>query len=150
MVTTHPPAYYFEGYVRLPMGISSYVTGTRREMEIGYNRLLQKIFLTWINDLIILMTAFLNFDAVQEKRGWEWNIFKNLWRYFRRFLSVKDIFSKWANTGLFLFIFILFRHKFYRKNCRLQGYSNSDRPSRRQARWPLDHRGGPVFLTRRD
>ena len=44
-----------------------------------------------------------------------------------------------ANPGLFLFIFVLFKYKFYRKNCRREQYSNSDHRSRRRARWPLDH-----------
>ena len=51
--------------------------------------------------------------------------------------------KKRANSGLFLFIFVLFKHKFYRKNCRRQQDSNSDRWSRRRARWPLDHHHGP-------
>ena len=46
---------------------------------------------------------------------------------------------KWTYPGLFLFIFVLFKHKFYRKNCRLQQDLNSDRWSRRRGRWPLDH-----------
>ena len=44
---------------------------------------------------------------------------------------------------LFWFIFVLFKHKFYRKYRRLQWDSNSDRQSRRRARWPLDHHHGP-------
>ena len=48
-------------------------------------------------------------------------------------------FFKWANPGLFSFIFVLFRHIFYRKNCGLLQDLNSDRRSRRQACWPLDH-----------
>ena len=43
------------------------------------------------------------------------------------------LFFKWAYPGHILFIFILFQHKFYRKNRRLQGDSNSDRQIRRQA-----------------
>ena len=42
--------------------------------------------------------------------------------------------KKRANPGLVLLIFVLFKHKFYRKNCRLQQDSNSDRRSRRLAR----------------
>ena len=38
-----------------------------------------------------------------------------------------------------LFYFVLFKRKFYRKNCRLQRDSNSDCRSARQAHWPLDH-----------
>ena len=41
--------------------------------------------------------------------------------------------KKWSNSGPFLFIFVLFKHKFYRKNCRCQRDLNSDRWSRRQA-----------------
>ena len=51
-------------------------------------------------------------------------------------------FFKCANPGHFLFIFVHFKHKFYRKNCRRQQDSNSDRRSSRQARWPLDHHHG--------
>ena len=32
-------------------------------------------------------------------------------------LGKKMYFEKWANPGLFLFIFVLFKHKVYRKNC---------------------------------
>ena len=39
-------------------------------------------------------------------------------------------------------IFNLLQHTFYRKNCRRQRDSNSDRRTRRQARWPLDHHHG--------
>ena len=42
--------------------------------------------------------------------------------------------EKRATPGLFQFIFVLFKHKFYRKNCRLQRDSNSYHRSRRQAR----------------
>ena len=40
-------------------------------------------------------------------------------------------------------LFLFFKHKFYRKICRRQQDSNSDRRSRRQARWPLDHHHDP-------
>ena len=54
----------------------------------------------------------------------------------------------WANPGLFLFIFVFDKLKFYRKSWRRQQDSNSDRESRKQARWPLDHHTAPtrVFL----
>ena len=57
-----------------------------------------------------------------------------------------ELLFKWTNSGLFLLIFILFKHKFYRKNCRLQWNSNSGHQNRR-ARWPLDHHHhhGPKF-----
>ena len=42
-------------------------------------------------------------------------------------------FKKWANPGLFLFIFVLFTNKFYRKNCRFQQDSNLDCRRRRRA-----------------
>ena len=41
----------------------------------------------------------------------------------------------------FLFVFVVFKHKFYKKNSRLQRDSNSYCQSRRLARWPLDHHG---------
>ena len=44
---------------------------------------------------------------------------------------------KWANPGLFLFIFVLFKHIFTEKTLRLQQDSNFDRRSRRRAR--CDH-----------
>ena len=44
-------------------------------------------------------------------------------------------------------IFVLFKHKFYRKNCRLQQDSNSDCRSRRLVCWPLDHHHGPKTTT---
>ena len=44
-----------------------------------------------------------------------------------------------------LFIFFLFKHKFYRKILyRRQRDSNLDCQSRRQACWPLDHLHGPM------
>ena len=54
--------------------------------------------------------------------------------------------KKWPTPASFLFIFVLFKHKFYRKNCRLQQDSNLDHRSWRQARWPLDHHHSP-YLT---
>ena len=36
-------------------------------------------------------------------------------------LRIAIIFFKWANHGLFLFIFILFKHKFYRKTVGVSG-----------------------------
>ena len=59
---------------------------------------------------------------------------------------VFHFFKNWANTVLFLFIFVLFKHKFHRKNCRRQRNSNSDRRRGRWACWPLDHHHrGPRF-----
>ena len=56
-------------------------------------------------------------------------------------------FSLVAKPGLFLFIFVLFKHKFYGKNCCLMCNSNSDSGNRRQACWPLDpHNGPPIGL----
>ena len=52
-------------------------------------------------------------------------------------------FFKWANSGHFLFIFVLFKHKLYRNNCWLQRDSNSDCQSKRRARWPHDHHHVP-------
>ena len=42
-------------------------------------------------------------------------------------------------------LFVLLKHKFYRKYCRHWQDSNSDRRSRRQARWPLGHHHLPQF-----
>ena len=42
-------------------------------------------------------------------------------------------FKKWSHPGP---PFVFFKHKFYRKNCRLQLDSNLDRRKRRRARWP--------------
>ena len=61
---------------------------------------------------------------------------------FRMCHCPNNSFFKWANSGLFLLIFVLFKHKFYRKNCRLQRDSNSDRQRRWRARWPLNHHHG--------
>ena len=63
------------------------------------------------------------------------NILKllNAWGFIPPDHVVKDGFFKWTNPGHFLFIFVLFKHKFYRKNCMLQWDSNSDRWSRRRA-----------------
>ena len=55
-------------------------------------------------------------------------------------------FFKCANPGHFLFIFVHFKHKFYRKNCRRQQDSNSDHRSRKPALWPLDHHHAPYYL----
>ena len=70
------------------------------------------------------------------------NILKllNAWGFIPPDHVVKDGFFKWTNPGLFLFIFVLLKHKFYRKNCRLQLDSNSDRRSMYKAStlttWP--------------
>ena len=56
-------------------------------------------------------------------------------------------FKKWAHPCLLLFIFVLFKHKIYRKTSKLQRDSNSDRQSRRRANWPLDHHHGPWYMT---
>ena len=56
--------------------------------------------------------------------------------------DLREFFKEWAKPGLFLFIFVLFKHKFYRKNCRYQQDSNSDRRNRRRACWPLNHHHG--------
>ena len=53
---------------------------------------------------------------------------------FRMCHCPNNSFFKWANSGLFLLIFVLFKHKFYRKNCRLQRDSNLDHRSRRRSR----------------
>ena len=53
-----------------------------------------------------------------------------------------------ANPGLFLFIFVHFIYKFYRKNCKCQRDSNSDRRSRRRSHWHtdhFDHHHGPII-----
>ena len=55
----------------------------------------------------------------------------------------QQFFKIWAEHVLFLFIFVLFKHNFYRKKISLRLDSNSDRRSRRQAGWPLDHHHGP-------
>ena len=55
---------------------------------------------------------------------------------------------KWANPGLLLIIFVLFKQKFYSKKCRLQQDSNSDFRSRRRSRWSLNHGSNwlPIWL----
>ena len=54
-------------------------------------------------------------------------------------------FLKWAYSGLFWFIFVLSKHKFYRKNCRRQWDANSDRQSRGWARWAQIYFQHPKF-----
>ena len=49
--------------------------------------------------------------------------------------------TKKANLCLFFVFFVLFYHRFYRRNCSHQKDSNSDRENRRWACWPLDHYG---------
>ena len=41
---------------------------------------------------------------------------RSAWRF-----NYPNFFKKWANPGLFLFIFILFKHKFYRKTAGING-----------------------------
>ena len=54
------------------------------------------------------------------------------------------LFLKMGQPPRPLFVYYCcFKHKFYRKNCRCQQDLNSDRRSRRQARWPLDHTTAP-------
>ena len=59
-------------------------------------------------------------------------------------ILVQCLFKKWAS---FCFIFVLFNKNFTEKFCRSQRDSNSDRRSRRRARWPLDHHHGPKNTT---
>ena len=54
------------------------------------------------------------------------------------------LFLKMGQSQPLFVYFVLFKHKFYRKNCRRQQDSNSDLWSRRRARWPLDHHHGPL------
>ena len=53
-----------------------------------------------------------------------------------------SIILKWANLGLFLFIFGPKKY-YFTKNCRLHWDLNSNRQIRRQAHWPLDWQHGP-------
>ena len=57
-----------------------------------------------------------------------------LWSRILNLLIEVVNFFKWANPGLFRFIFV---EHFTEKNWRLLWYTNSDRWSRREARWPL-------------
>ena len=54
-------------------------------------------------------------------------------------------FKKMGQPRPLLFVFILFKHKFYKKNCRRQHDSNSDRWSSKWVRWPLDHQHMSYF-----
>ena len=57
-------------------------------------------------------------------------------QYKKYFITLFNLFyfKNWANPGLFFVYFRYFQQQFYRKNCRLQRESNSDRRSRRRAR----------------
>ena len=46
--------------------------------------------------------------------------------------------DEWANPGLFC-LFWFYSNTIIHKNCRLQWDSNTDRRSRMEVRWPLDH-----------
>ena len=47
--------------------------------------------------------------------------------FYMNFWTIEThFFKKWANPGLFLFIFVLFKHTFHRNNCRHQRDSYSD------------------------
>ena len=59
-------------------------------------------------------------------------------------VSTQNFFLKMGQSQPLFVYFVLFKHKFYRKNCRRQQDSNSDLWSRRRARWPLDHHHGPL------
>ena len=50
--------------------------------------------------------------------------------------SIHYLFLNPANDSTLTFIFVLFKHTFYRENCRFQQDSNSDCLSRRRARLP--------------
>ena len=63
----------------------------------------------------------------------------------KKYVKMIWYFFRWANLGLFLQIFVLFKHKFYGNNFRLQQDSNSYCQNRRQACCPLDHLHGPIF-----
>ena len=55
------------------------------------------------------------------------------------------VLKNWPTPAYFC-LFSFFSTTNLQKNCRLQRESNSDRRSRRQAPWPLDHHLGPNWL----
>ena len=67
----------------------------------------------------------------------------SVWRTYlqnARAMELQSFFKNGPTPASFCLFPFFFKHKFYSKNCRLQLHSNSDRRSRRGARWPLDHR----------
>ena len=63
--------------------------------------------------------------------------------YVSEVLSInRSIFLKKWDNPIFFVYFRSFQIQFVQNNCRRQRDSNSDRRSRRRARWPLDHHHG--------
>ena len=134
------------------------------------SKVVEKIFKRFKFTLMPLLLIFdtSNFDKSNRKKKIGYSLFLANWKTCKRSLQLNvislnqqslphSLFSnaestvcavnmssfKWANNCFFLFIFVLFKHKFYRKNCRLQLDSKSDCRSRRPTCWPLDHHQCP-------
>ena len=72
--------------------------------------------------------GFFNFSCLEQK---DFNV-----------SEIVTFFKKMGQPWPLLFVFVLFKHKFYKRNCRLERDLNSDCWCRRRICWPLDHPHG--------
>ena len=126
--------------------IQSNQSKTSRKAQLYTNELLSNLF---------RFAGFIQMNKMVSNVGWQSDQIRRnfatlvqiLWPKLRGYLVLGKMLSYYCNlfwlmgaNFLFLmdlplpllFIFVLFKHKFYRKNCRRQRDSNSDRRSRRR------------------
>ena len=97
--------------------------------------LIQLLCLCGISNILICLVK--SEVVKQEVSATQWYFpLKSKWVFFLSFLNG-------PTPASFLFLFSFFSITILQKNCRPQRDSNSDRWSRRRARWPLDHHHGP-------
>ena len=165
--TTPPPKIPIDAFQKSKMKLDLIDLKIKINLE---SKVVEKIFKRFKFTLMPLLLIFdtSNFDKSNRKKKIGYSLFLANWKTCKRSLQLNvislnqqslphSLFSnaestvcavnmssfKWANNCFFLFIFVLFKHKFYRKNCRLQLDSKSDCRSRRPTCWPLDHHQCP-------
>ena len=163
----HPPKIPIDAFQKSKMKLDLIDLKIKINLE---SKVVEKIFKRFKFTLMPLLLIFdtSNFDKSNRKKKIGYSLFLANWKTCKRSLQLNvislnqqslphSLFSnaestvcavnmssfKWANNCFFLFIFVLFKHKFYRKNCRLQLDSKSDCRSRRPTCWPLDHHQCP-------
>ena len=71
---------------------------------------------TYTSSIIVKLCQFFNKSLCLK-----WTKINKIVAGFGQYLKNNVFFKKWTNPGLFLFIFVLIRHKFYRKNVGFNG-----------------------------
>ena len=73
-------------------------------------------------------------------------IIKKIYTEQYQLLNISSFFIKMGQPRYFFAYFRSFQTQMFHKNCRLQRDLNSERRSRRRARWLLDHHGPTDYL----